>query len=100
MTARALARARLRDNVRQAVFDRSDGHCELQRRRDCIRGKLAFKGHSINDHGHLVPLEKGAVLSEKNCKWGCWRCALLPPHQSRPVTSSGRTDWTTAYYGN
>ena len=57
MTARRMEQAKKRARVRQEVFDRSRGYCELRRRHDCLgQRKLEFRGRTVDDHGHMVPV--------------------------------------------
>ena len=74
--------------VREAVYARSGGRCELNRSAFCIKGVLPFEGDSTYSHGHLVHLRgkgAGGKTDEANCFWGCWHCHLVSLHNPKSV---------------
>ena len=62
--------------VREAVYARAGGRCELDVASDCIRGVLPFDGPTELDHGHLVHLKakRRHGTNAEICVWGCWKC--------------------------
>jgi 5-methylcytosine-specific restriction endonuclease McrA len=69
--------------LRQAVFIRAGGKCELKLSKKCIAGVLNYYG-DVFERGHLVHLKsKGAGGSWElaNLRWGCFECHLGEMHQ-------------------
>jgi hypothetical protein len=78
--------------VREAVYERAGGVCELRLSQDCIAGILPKEGPVIG-RGHLVHL-KGKRMwgtSAEVCAWGCWFCHLVTMHRGgKPVPAKSK----------
>lgn len=76
--------------LRDAVYERALGQCELRNEAKCIRGVLAKNGFSPWDHGHLVHIKSrgsGGKWTLENCVWGCHVCHLVGLHNPKSVPS-------------
>jgi hypothetical protein len=60
--------------IREFVFNRARGLCELSRWLNCCGGRYwRLDGEHVRDHGHLVHLRNKRVYGwgEDNLAWGC-----------------------------
>ena len=70
-------------SIKQAIYDRAGGQCELRLSPQCIRGVLPFDGPDPWSHAHLVHLKSrgaGGDWSAGNLRNGCWHCHLVSMH--------------------
>lgn len=74
------------ERVREAVYARAAGRCELRMTSDCIPGVMPKEGPVLG-RAHLVHM-KGKRMwgtSEAICKLGCWFCHLVTMHRGGKV---------------
>lgn len=72
--------------VRLAVYERSQGFCELRLSPNCVKGKLPWDGPDPWSHGHLVHLKakRRNSTTVEGSRWGCWFCHLVGLHNPKP----------------
>lgn len=71
--------------VREDVWERAVGRCELRLSSDYVSGILPWDGPVLG-RGHLVHM-KGRRMwgtSVDICKLGCWHCHLVMMHNPKP----------------
>lgn len=71
-----------KEQLRQFVYDRAGGRCELHLLADCIQGILPWAG-GVFERAHLAHMKSrgaGGKWTETNCKLSCWRCHLVGMH--------------------
>lgn len=78
--------------IRDEVYRRSGGRCELKISAECIRGVLPKDGTSPFDHWHLVHLKSKRRFGwgMDNVVGGCWKCHLIEMHNPKSVPKKVR----------
>lgn len=78
-TRRGQATPKEVEAVRDAVYERAVGRCELNLHPECIKGVLPKDGVTPWDHAHAVHGKSkgaGGKWTMDNIRLGCWHCHL------------------------
>lgn len=98
-----------RTKVRDNVYTRCGGMCELRLRPDCLVGPIQKNGNTPWDHWHAAHIKSegsGGKYTEDNLLGACWKCHLLGLHRGevspsdKPVPAKNLeldSDWTKRY---
>ena len=80
-------------SIREQVYERAGGRCELKLVPECIPGVLPFDG-PIMGRGHLchIGAKRRHGTTVAGSKWGCWPCHLIGLHNPKPCPPKVREE--------